>query len=58
VYRQIGTSKETSAGSGKFKRDFKWQVLPDDKFPFCKTRMNTEDKFVPATYKSFDQYKA
>lgn len=57
VFRQVANTKETVAGSGKYDREFLWQVLPDDKFS-AKTRMNTDRKFVPATYKSFDQYKA
>jgi len=57
VFRASVLTKE-SGGTDKpqVERVFRWQVMPDDKFPQCKTRINTKEKFVPATYKSFKEY--
>jgi len=57
VFRASVLTKE-SGGTEKpqVERVFRWQVMPDDKFPQCKTRLNTKEKFVPATYKSFKEY--
>jgi len=50
------TRKSTEQPGGKVAEEYLWQVKPDDKFPFCCTRMSVDTKFVQANYTSFEKY--
>lgn len=56
IFRQTRTTKPDPNKPGHVVETFEWQVKSDDKF-MCNTRMNTTQKFVPASWKSFELFK-
>jgi len=51
----IRQTRITTDGPDKtVKVEYLWQIQPDGLFPLCATRMNTNKKFVPASFKSFN----
>lgn len=55
VMRQTKTTTEVTKPGPivEVTNKFEWQIAPDTKFPYCCTRMNSNQKFVPATFASF-----
>lgn len=56
VFRQTCTATETVKPGPvtEVTKKYEWQIAPDTKFPYCCTRMASNAKFVPATFKSFN----
>jgi len=52
VFRQTKLSKE-NAQDKTVSCEYVWQVQPDNMFQLCCTRIQTNKKFVPATFASF-----
>ncbi len=53
VFRQTVDMKQIAGEKPKVEKTFKWQVNPDTLFPLCCTRIQTNEKYLPANYTSF-----
>lgn len=53
VFRQTVITEDLPGPEKRVKETYMWQVKKDQLFPYCCTRIDTDKKFLPATYGSF-----